>query len=187
MSPAAAASAAVAARARGPSCFTRSVRVSGPRLLLSTTPWPASTASRATVLPMFPLPMSPMVVTFAASPVPAEPFQARRSWPGPVSDLTGSSGWRAGPAQRPARLTPVVVADLDDGDYLASMLGEDTNWVRNVRAAQGRVVLRHGTSEPVRLVEVDVADRARILPTPSRPSSRWTGHPGKRTVCVPTV
>jgi hypothetical protein len=29
------------------------------------------------VLPMFPLPMSPMVVTFAASPLPAEPFPPR--------------------------------------------------------------------------------------------------------------
>src|SRR3954451_21863878 len=62
MSPAAAASTAVAARARGPSRATRSVRVSGPRLLLSTTSYPASTASRATVLPMLPLPMSPIVV-----------------------------------------------------------------------------------------------------------------------------
>src|SRR5437016_1778962 len=85
MSPAAAASAAVAARARGPSSLTRSVRVSGPRLLLSTTSWPASTASRAMVLPMFPLPMSPMVVTYAASRAPAEPFPAR-SHPGHARD-----------------------------------------------------------------------------------------------------
>ncbi len=61
-SPASAASAAVAARARGPRSATRSARVSGPRLLLSTTSWPASTTSRARVLPMFPLPMRPHVV-----------------------------------------------------------------------------------------------------------------------------
>src|SRR3712207_1208445 len=79
MSPAAAASAAVAARARGPSSPTRSARVSGPRLLLRTTSWPAATASRAMVLPMFPLPMSPTVVTYAASRAPAEPFPARAS------------------------------------------------------------------------------------------------------------
>ena len=41
----------------------RSASVSGPRLLLSTTSWPASTASRATVEPILPLPMNPMVVT----------------------------------------------------------------------------------------------------------------------------
>src|SRR3954447_4654612 len=61
-SPAEAASSAVAARARGPRSATRSWRVSGPRLLLRTTSYPAVTASRATVLPMCPLPMSPSVV-----------------------------------------------------------------------------------------------------------------------------
>jgi deazaflavin-dependent oxidoreductase (nitroreductase family) len=39
---------------------------------------------------------------------------------------------------------PVVIVDYDDGRYLVSMLGEDTNWVRNVRAAGGHAVLRHG-------------------------------------------
>src|SRR3954468_1229080 len=78
MSPAAAASAAVGARARGPSPATRSARVSGPRLLLSTTSWPASTASRATVLPMFPLPMSPIVVTSAGNAAAAPAFPSLR-------------------------------------------------------------------------------------------------------------
>src|SRR3954471_17968627 len=78
MSPAAAASAAVAAHARGPSWATRSARVSGPRLLLSTTSWPASIASRATVLPMFPLPMSPIVVTFAGNAAAAPAFPSLR-------------------------------------------------------------------------------------------------------------
>src|SRR3954466_1141200 len=85
MSPAAAASAAVPARARGPSSARGGVGVSGPRLLLSPPSWRASTASRATVLPMFPLPMSPMVVTYAASRAPAEPFPAR-SHPGHARD-----------------------------------------------------------------------------------------------------
>src|SRR5689334_11410702 len=61
-SPAVAASAAVAARAPGPSSATRSARVSGPRLLLITTSCPAARARRATVLPMLPLPMNPHVV-----------------------------------------------------------------------------------------------------------------------------
>jgi hypothetical protein len=39
---------------------------------------------------------------------------------------------------------PAVIADYDNGRYLVSMLGEDTNWVRNVRASGGRAVLRHG-------------------------------------------
>src|SRR3954447_6036148 len=81
MSPAAAASAGVATRACGPSCATRSVRVSGPRLLLRTTSWPASTASRATVPPMCPLPMSPMVVMAGPSTPAARSFPEPRAEP----------------------------------------------------------------------------------------------------------
>lgn len=58
---------------------------------------------------------------------------------------------------------PAVVADYDNGRYLVSMLGEDTNWVRNVRASGGRAVLRHGDREVVTLREVDVSQRAPIL------------------------
>src|SRR3954465_9748266 len=103
MAPAAAASAAVAARACGPSSLTRSVRVSGPRLLLSTTSWPASTASRATVLPMFPLPMSPMVVTSGASRAPARPF--------PTLVLCCLGGSRALASPRAVDGQPVALAE----------------------------------------------------------------------------
>jgi deazaflavin-dependent oxidoreductase (nitroreductase family) len=58
---------------------------------------------------------------------------------------------------------PVVVADYEGGRYLVSMLGADTNWVRNVRAAGGQAVLCRGRREPVRLVEVDPQDRPPIL------------------------
>jgi deazaflavin-dependent oxidoreductase (nitroreductase family) len=58
---------------------------------------------------------------------------------------------------------PVVVADHQGERYLVSMLGEDTNWVRNVRAADGRAVLRHGLRETVRLEEVAPAARPEIL------------------------
>ena len=43
------------------------------------------------------------------------------------------------------------------------MLGEETNWVRNVRAAEGKAGLRHGVSEQVLLEEVAVSQRAPIL------------------------
>jgi hypothetical protein len=43
------------------------------------------------------------------------------------------------------------------------MLGEGSNWVRNVRAAHGYAVLRHGRREAVRLEEVDPEARAPIL------------------------
>jgi deazaflavin-dependent oxidoreductase (nitroreductase family) len=58
---------------------------------------------------------------------------------------------------------PVVVADLDGERYLVSMLGEDSNWVRNVRAAHGRPVLRHRKRREVLLEEVEPARRAPIL------------------------
>ena len=60
-------------------------------------------------------------------------------------------------------LFPVVVADWQGGRYLVSMLGEGTNWVRNVRAAGGRAVLRRGHREVIRLDEVDPGERAGIL------------------------
>lgn len=58
---------------------------------------------------------------------------------------------------------PVAIADYDGERYLVSMLGANVNWVRNVRAADGNAVLRHGRSEAIRLVDVAPADRAPIL------------------------
>ena len=58
---------------------------------------------------------------------------------------------------------PVVVTDYEGERYLVAMLGQETNWVRNVRAAEGRAVLRHRRREVVRLVEVDLPARAPIV------------------------
>lgn len=58
---------------------------------------------------------------------------------------------------------PVVVADYQDERYLVSMLGGETNWVRNVHAAHGRAVLRHGHRENIQLEEVEPGQRAAIL------------------------
>jgi pimeloyl-ACP methyl ester carboxylesterase len=58
---------------------------------------------------------------------------------------------------------PVVIADLAGERYLVSMLGDGTNWVRNVRAAGHRAVLIKGDRTPVRLEEVPVEQRAPIL------------------------
>jgi deazaflavin-dependent oxidoreductase (nitroreductase family) len=58
---------------------------------------------------------------------------------------------------------PVVVAEYDGERYLVSMLGEKTNWVRNVRAADGHAWLARGRREAVRLVEVDGPERGAIL------------------------
>lgn len=69
------------------------------------------------------------------------------------------------PGRRTGRAVavPLVVAQDDGERYLVSMLGDDAGWVRNVRAAGGRAVLRHGRRQTVRLIEVDPGERAPIL------------------------
>jgi deazaflavin-dependent oxidoreductase (nitroreductase family) len=69
------------------------------------------------------------------------------------------------PGRRSGRLirVPVAVADYEGQRYLVSMLGEDANWVRNVRANGGIAVLSRRGRERVRLVEVEAGARAPIL------------------------
>jgi hypothetical protein len=67
--------------------------------------------------------------------------------------------------RRTRRITrfPVGMADWAGHWYLVSMLGNDCNWVRNVRASGGMATIRHGRSRACRLVEVAVDERAPIL------------------------
>src|ERR1041385_5378706 len=58
---------------------------------------------------------------------------------------------------------PLALTVLNGKRYLVSMLGENTNWVRNVRAANGKATLRHGISEQILLQEVEASQRAPIL------------------------
>jgi deazaflavin-dependent oxidoreductase (nitroreductase family) len=58
---------------------------------------------------------------------------------------------------------PVVVTEYEGARYLVAMLGNEANWVRNVRADGGAAVLRHGRRERVRLEEVEPGGRAPIL------------------------
>jgi hypothetical protein len=70
------------------------------------------------------------------------------------------------PGRRSGRIVslPLVVAAVGGERYLVSMLGEDVNWVRNVRAAGSEVALRHGRREEVHLEEVVAPDlRAPVL------------------------
>ncbi|HEX6470952.1 MAG TPA: nitroreductase/quinone reductase family protein [Streptosporangiaceae bacterium] len=83
------------------------------------------------------------------------------------SGVLGARNWVT--LEVPGRLTgrvisfPLVIADYEGGYYLVAFLGENANWVRNVRAAGGRAVLRHGGRLAVRLEEVPPGDRAPIL------------------------
>ncbi len=58
---------------------------------------------------------------------------------------------------------PLAMTVMNGERYLVSMLGEETNWVRNVKAAGGEARLVHGITEQVRLEEVEVGQRAPIL------------------------
>lgn len=58
---------------------------------------------------------------------------------------------------------PLVMAVLNGQRYLVSMLGTEVSWVRNVRAAGGHALLRHGKTETVRLEEIPVEERGAVL------------------------
>ena len=58
---------------------------------------------------------------------------------------------------------PVVLADYEGERYLVAMLGNEANWVKNVRATGGRASLRRGSREDVTLIEVAIDDRPPIL------------------------
>jgi hypothetical protein len=58
---------------------------------------------------------------------------------------------------------PLAMTVMNGERYLVSMLGAEANWVKNVRAANGKARLRHGKSEDVVLVEVEFNRRAPII------------------------
>lgn len=58
---------------------------------------------------------------------------------------------------------PVVIAIVNGQRYLVSMLGENVNWVQNVRATHGAAVILSGSRKEVHLEEVPVDQRAAIL------------------------
>ena len=58
---------------------------------------------------------------------------------------------------------PVVVTIVNGQRYLVSMLGDNVQWVHNVRAAGGRAVIRSGGREEIQLEEVPADQRAPIL------------------------
>src|SRR5271169_6245679 len=62
-----------------------------------------------------------------------------------------------------ASLVQLVMAQVGTERYLVSMLGDNADWVRNAHASAGAAVLRHGTTEKVRLEDVPVLRRAPIL------------------------
>ena len=58
---------------------------------------------------------------------------------------------------------PVVVAIVEGQRYLVSMLGDNAQWVLNVRAADGKAVMHSGRRSNVQLENVPIDQRAPIL------------------------
>ena len=75
------------------------------------------------------------------------------------STVRGVRGWRSGRL----RSKVLVVARHDGEHYLVSILGEDSDWVRNIRAAGGQAFVNRGRWLPMKLTEVPVSERGPIL------------------------
>ncbi|MBO0737121.1 MAG: nitroreductase family deazaflavin-dependent oxidoreductase [Alphaproteobacteria bacterium] len=58
---------------------------------------------------------------------------------------------------------PLVMVVIGGERYLVSMLGPNADWVRNVKAARGNVILYHGVREQVHLEEIAPDRRAPML------------------------
>lgn len=61
------------------------------------------------------------------------------------------------------RSNPVVIATLNGKSYLVSMLGSESDWVKNIEAAHGDAILRQGRRRRVHLVAVPPEERAPVL------------------------
>lgn len=73
-----------------------------------------------------------------------------------VLEVTGRNSGRK-------RSNPVVIATVEGSHYLVSMLGPNSDWVKNVEAADGNAVIRQGRRRRVHLVPVPPEARAPIL------------------------
>ncbi len=58
---------------------------------------------------------------------------------------------------------PIVIALHDGQSYVVSMLGDDAQWVKNVRADQGTAYIQRQGRKEVQLDEIAVNQRAPIL------------------------
>ena len=59
--------------------------------------------------------------------------------------------------------TVLVVASYQSRRYLVAMLGDGSEWVQNVRAADGEAFIKRGRSRRVMLTEIPPEERAPIL------------------------
>jgi F420H(2)-dependent quinone reductase len=77
----------------------------------------------------------------------------------PIASVLEVRGRHSGRITR----VPLVTVRYRGSWYLVSMFGEQSNWVKNVRAANGDAVLTHGRRRQIHLADVHVPDRAEII------------------------
>jgi hypothetical protein len=70
----------------------------------------------------------------------------------------------------------LVAATVNGKRHLVSMLGENSDWVKNVRAAGGKAAIKRGRRRPVDLIEVPPAERGPILKEYCRVASSGRTH-----------
>ena len=68
-----------------------------------------------------------------------------------------------GRASARTRANPIVIATVEGKEYLVSMLGPQSEWVKNVEAAHGDAVIRQGRRRRVNLAPVPPEERAPVL------------------------
>ena len=73
-----------------------------------------------------------------------------------------------------------MIATVEGKRYLVSMLGPGSDWVKNVEAAHGDAVIRHGRRRPVHLVAMPPEQRAPILRVRAHRVERPTALPAAR-------
>ena len=61
------------------------------------------------------------------------------------------------------RSNPVVIATVEGKRYLVSMLGPESDWVKNVEVARGDAIIHQGRRRRVHLVPVPPDQRAPVL------------------------
>jgi deazaflavin-dependent oxidoreductase (nitroreductase family) len=96
------------------------------------------------------------------------------SWPGRPkigSVVLELRGRRSGRLRR----VPVTWIELDRVRYLVAMLGEQSDWVHNARAADGRAIIKRGRRRWATLQELPVDQRAPVL-------KAWLGRAGASSI-----
>lgn len=112
--------------------------------------------------------MKPIDYSERVSYRPPPSFYGRMQWLGVLLTSLGLAPSDAvtlevrGRKSGKTRRTPVIRLDHNGNQYLVALAGE-SNWARNVRAADGSAVIRRRGKIMVRLIELPVEDRSSII------------------------